>query len=466
MTAGAGPGVGGPAAVRRGQALLEIGRHREAAEEFRRALSTDPDGVDALLGLSAACRGLDESIEATRLAFRAIALRPNEVDGHTALALAHLKGGRGPEARAAAERAVDLAPHSPYVRYVLVECLIAAGDRTRALSVANRLRADAPHDRATLAAVARASLTASRGRRRGDAAALRAAAGDALRTRLATDPEDAWAHLQMAELEELSGHHDRAIAHLVSAGRVDPQPSLRGRIQRLVRTPGPFALAAVSAWAALITAAFTVGLAEDGAIPPWAGAVVATAVPIAMWVIGDRRSRRIQSAAPLALRPDRRNTAIEGVLVHLGLALVLAVPLIRTWPPELRESEGAQVDTALRGRVTPVARPAPALAQTAPAPPGPPATAPPFPAPTFAVPTFPTLPTFPTAPPFSMPSVPVVPPVGTDTDRRTPAEALRGEQTWTAVGLLLLVANLAAAGVYARRWRAAGDASASILPEA
>jgi tetratricopeptide (TPR) repeat protein len=109
---------------RQGRAALAQGRYEEAVAEFERSLASDPDRLDALVGLGVAkykVGAFDESIGALT---RAVARAPSSATTRLYLALSHLQQGQtgpadehlraflglGPRARSAAqvERALRL----------------------------------------------------------------------------------------------------------------------------------------------------------------------------------------------------------------------------------------------------------------------------------------------------------------------------------------------------------------------
>lgn len=433
----AGPRV----AIRRGFVLLDVGRPDQAADQFKRALATDPDAFDAHLGLSMARRAQGNAAGAIESAKRAVSLRPDVASGLSTLALALRAGEQPSKAVIAAERSVEMAPHDPYPRYVLTECLLGAGDVAGALATAHRCRAIAPDSPSALAAVGRASLEASRGRQGPSATQQRAEARAAFQARVAANPDDVWAHTQLADLEELAGRHDRAIGHLVSAGRVQPEPSLRDRIDGLLRTPRPAVLAMNAGVVAYLVGAVVGVVVANGGVDPIAGVLLASGAPVAVWLLSDRRSRRVERAASLALRRDPRRGAAEGAVVFGAVALMLAGVVALTWPPEREVPPVADEP--------PTVIPLPAL----PIPTAPELSLPDLTIPGASLPAPPS-PSF-TSPPATFPPVTSPPPLE-DPNEQTPEEAWRTELFLTLLALVLAGESAAAAVTYAVRWRGGG----------
>jgi len=85
--------------------LMAEGHASEAVDQFRQALSADPNFTDALHGLSRALQDLNRLDEAIEVSQRISALDPNDVLAHTSLSILYQKKGMVPEAEAEANKA-------------------------------------------------------------------------------------------------------------------------------------------------------------------------------------------------------------------------------------------------------------------------------------------------------------------------------------------------------------------------
>jgi tetratricopeptide (TPR) repeat protein len=126
------------AALRRAQALVELGRHADAEAELLRLLGTEPAEPEALMMLAhlrLVDRRFAETLEA---ADAATAASPFAERAHRLRALALSGLARHPEAIAAAERAVNLDPSASIVLRCYAIVLHAAGRSELAQQMANR----------------------------------------------------------------------------------------------------------------------------------------------------------------------------------------------------------------------------------------------------------------------------------------------------------------------------------------
>ncbi len=190
--------------LRRGDMLVDAGRHRDGLQIALRHLGTDPDDVHALtlaaratvdddpeqaldfarralqhgehdLALRLAALALVASgrpDEAVGLADRSVRSRPGAWQGHYVLALSRLRAGHPEKAEYAALEAVRLAPDNADVHCLAGSVADAGGDRRRARErFAQALRIDPAH------AVARHELGRMDLRRGSLAGAARAFSG-------------------------------------------------------------------------------------------------------------------------------------------------------------------------------------------------------------------------------------------------------------------------------------------------
>ncbi|WP_170191859.1 tetratricopeptide repeat protein [Saccharothrix syringae] len=199
-------------AVRRGQALLDLGRHREAEAQFRTALAASPgDPVTHTLLAQALLRQqrYDEARDHSRAA---LAADPEHVPAHSALA-ASLGGlEQLPEALEVVRRALDLAPGFAGLHLQHAYVLMAQDRPAEALASAERARALDPEDSDT--ATARAA--ALHELRRFDEAD--AAVAEALRL----DPQNAEAHRLKGLLALRRGGSGSAVSAHRTALHLDP----------------------------------------------------------------------------------------------------------------------------------------------------------------------------------------------------------------------------------------------------
>jgi tetratricopeptide (TPR) repeat protein len=91
-----------------GQALLELGRVEEAADQFRSALQARPNSVEAHTSLGQCLKQLGRREEAIRAYRQALRYRPNSVEAHAQLGELLAAAGRKEEAREHLEAAESL----------------------------------------------------------------------------------------------------------------------------------------------------------------------------------------------------------------------------------------------------------------------------------------------------------------------------------------------------------------------
>ncbi|MGZ4837697.1 MAG: tetratricopeptide repeat protein [Terriglobales bacterium] len=85
--------------------LFAEGKHDEAVEEYKRAITIDPEFTDALHGLARAYQDLQRYDDAIEIAKRLAELDPNDILAHTSLSILYQKKGMVPEAEAEGNKA-------------------------------------------------------------------------------------------------------------------------------------------------------------------------------------------------------------------------------------------------------------------------------------------------------------------------------------------------------------------------
>ncbi|PUB31960.1 tetratricopeptide repeat protein [Promicromonospora sp. AC04] len=203
------------AAERRGQALLDLGRGREAEEQFRIALAATPDDPDLLTQLAQALLEQDRHQEAHDVSRAAVGAAPEHVMAYSILSASLAGLERLPEAREAVRRALGLAPHFAGLHVQEARVLLAQNLPAEALASVARARALHPED-ADAAAVQAAALYDMN--RFGEA---QAAVHEALRL----DPESVVAHRVQGLLALRRGGGAPAIQAHRTALRLSPTDS-------------------------------------------------------------------------------------------------------------------------------------------------------------------------------------------------------------------------------------------------
>ena len=89
----------------RGLELYGKNRHREAIEEYRKALELSPDWTEALDGISLEHMHLGELDDAIRVGQRIVELDPDDAFAHTSLSMFFQRKGMIPEAEKEAAKA-------------------------------------------------------------------------------------------------------------------------------------------------------------------------------------------------------------------------------------------------------------------------------------------------------------------------------------------------------------------------
>jgi adenylate cyclase len=137
----------------RGLALSLAQRHEEAMAEFERAIQLDPNSFEAHYFYGRACFAQDRLKEAASLFERAGELKPDDYQSVAFLRMIYRSLGRTGEMEAAARKAVERAerdltlhPENPRPAYLGATCLLALGERDRAMEWLSRALAIDPDD--------------------------------------------------------------------------------------------------------------------------------------------------------------------------------------------------------------------------------------------------------------------------------------------------------------------------------
>lgn len=311
--------------LRRAEALLDVGRWQQALPLLAAVRARHPDSVEAAC-LMAQCHELagDRQLMLVE-AEHACGLDGDNAWAHQLRSAALRKLGRPREAVEAAQEAVRLNPHFWAPPVALVESLMACGDKgalkdaRHAMQEALRLAPDHPDVRVT-------------------AARLHTALGDIRTARtlyqdvLASHPDNAVAHNNLALLEMERGHLTSAAQRFVATAAANPTEEMYARNAQL----------AASAWLFRLHAAATLlficswglrGLPMSAAAQT-AVATVITAASLA-W-IGFAYRRLPRAAARMVVWPQRAPTSTRSALPLLRfrgsvVTALLAVQILAAW---------------------------------------------------------------------------------------------------------------------------------------
>ncbi|WP_161605491.1 tetratricopeptide repeat protein [Pimelobacter simplex] len=199
-------------ALQRAEALLDLGRAREAESILRDLLASDPSDPQLLYALTRAVHGQQRYAEARDLALRGLREAPEHLGLLLSLAAAH--GGLEDFAAAlvAVRSASQIAPEYAGVHAQEGVILLADDRPQEALVALDRAQRLDPEDSGTVALRAAAHLE------------LRdyGAAEDAVARALSLDPDNAEAHRIKGVLALVRGRGSSAVAAHRSALRLDP----------------------------------------------------------------------------------------------------------------------------------------------------------------------------------------------------------------------------------------------------
>jgi Flp pilus assembly protein TadD len=145
------------AAEQRGRALLDLGRGREAEEQFRTALAATPGDPDLLAQLAEALLEQDRYQEAHDVSRAAVGAAPEHVMAYSILSASLAGLDRLSDAREAVRRALALAPQIAGLHVQEARVLLAQELPSEALESVARARALHPED-SDAAAVQAAAL--------------------------------------------------------------------------------------------------------------------------------------------------------------------------------------------------------------------------------------------------------------------------------------------------------------------
>lgn len=145
------------AAEQRGRALLDLGRGREAEQQFRTALAVAPGDPDLQARLAQALLLQDRYQEAHDVSRDAVGAAPEHVFAYSILSASLVGLDRLPEAHAAVRRALALAPHFAGLHVQEARVLLGQKLAAEALTSVTQARALDPGD-ADAAAVQAAAL--------------------------------------------------------------------------------------------------------------------------------------------------------------------------------------------------------------------------------------------------------------------------------------------------------------------
>ncbi|MCP2262736.1 tetratricopeptide repeat protein [Promicromonospora thailandica] len=134
------------AAEQRGRALLELGRGREAEQQFRTALAVTPDDPDLQAQLAQAFLLQDRYQEAHDASRDAVGAAPEHAFAYSILSASLAGLERLPEAHAAVRQALALAPHVAGLHVQEARVLLAQKKPTEALASVAQARALDPED--------------------------------------------------------------------------------------------------------------------------------------------------------------------------------------------------------------------------------------------------------------------------------------------------------------------------------
>ena len=121
-------------------------RGTDALAKYQRLMDRYPDAPDGYVGAAFYFREIDRADRATEIMERAAAAMPYDGPTFNTLGYIYLADGRGPKAIEAFQKYVDLRPKEPNSLDSLAEGLLAAGDVSRALEVAQQANADGHRD--------------------------------------------------------------------------------------------------------------------------------------------------------------------------------------------------------------------------------------------------------------------------------------------------------------------------------
>jgi tetratricopeptide (TPR) repeat protein len=295
------------------QALINLGRLKEAAAEARLALARDPNDAHTWALLAASLIDSGDPAGGLEAATTRVRLEPAGANGHRLRAIALNRLKRHGDAVEAITEAIRLEPNSPSSHRVLVDAHIAqATGRLKAPAVRGHIEQArqaaemsiklAPGSAASHASAANVEILDRK------PAAARAHANAAL----AIDPQHATAHLMLGLVAKAEGNITEASDHFVRAGKISPSTDTTKLLKGLT-TVGTPALGAV-----VYAIVRTTSLGSGKSLPNWmAGlsdqvyliaAIVIAIVLAALFALGLQRqpkaSKRLSPEAERILKAD------------------------------------------------------------------------------------------------------------------------------------------------------------------
>jgi len=222
-------------AMARAHSLIAVGRHAEAIELLRSAMTSDPQSPDLACMLAAALLGIGKPAESLQAAQSAAALAPDSEWPFRVMAHAFLRLKKSKEALSAAEQAVRLAPTERLAIEVSAEAQLACGKTTDAEVAASRLIALFPESASGFELRGRAAL---RRKRFGEAEA-------SFRDALRLEPDDWTLNNNLGVALQRQKKKKEAIEAFERAAKASPaaklaQQNLFGATNNYVRVGGAF----------------------------------------------------------------------------------------------------------------------------------------------------------------------------------------------------------------------------------
>jgi hypothetical protein len=136
-----------PAREARGDALLWLGRHEEALSAYVQVLLQAPESESTLDRAGTLSLTTNQPRAARSFYERAVRVNPYRWHHHEALARASFRLGEWQRAAGECRQALELHPANTATRSLLVQCLLAAGDREQAAAEYETIRRLTPEDR-------------------------------------------------------------------------------------------------------------------------------------------------------------------------------------------------------------------------------------------------------------------------------------------------------------------------------
>jgi tetratricopeptide (TPR) repeat protein len=222
----------------RAHSLIAVGRHAEAIELLRSAMTSDPQNPDLACMLGAALLAIGKPGESLQAARSAAALAPDSEWPFRVMAYAFLRLKKSNDALRAAEQAARLAPTERLAIEVSAEAQLACGKTTDAEVTASRLIELFPESASGFELRARAAL---RRKRFGEAEAN-------FREALRLQPDDWTLNNNLGVALQRQKKKKEAIEAFARAAKANPaaklaQQNLFGATNNYVRVGGVFFIA-------------------------------------------------------------------------------------------------------------------------------------------------------------------------------------------------------------------------------